>query len=62
MKTSAPGRVRLGVCLVALAGLVLAGCSTGNEEPTAGAGNEDASGDCVIGMTQINQTAASSPR
>jgi len=28
MKTSAPGRVRLGVCLVALTGLVLAGCTT----------------------------------
>ena len=58
MKTSAPGRVRLGVCLVALTGLVLAGCTTGNEEPSADAGNGNASGDCVIGMTQINQTAA----
>ena len=58
MKTTTPARVRLGVCLVALAGLLLAGCSTGNEEPSAGAGNVNASGECVIGMTQINQTAA----
>jgi ribose transport system substrate-binding protein len=58
MKTSAPARVRLGSSLAALACLALAGCTTGNEEPTGSAGNENASDECVIGMTQINQTAA----
>lgn len=37
--------------------LLLAACSTGNEEPTTGEAGEPAD-ECVIGMTQINQTAA----
>lgn len=37
--------------------LGLAGCSTGNDDPGTGQASES-SGDCVIGMTQINQTAA----
>lgn len=37
--------------------LTLAACSTGNEETTTGGAGE-AGEDCVIGMTQINQTAA----
>lgn len=36
--------------------LTLAACSTGNEEPTTGEAGE-AADECVIGMTQINQTA-----
>src|SRR5688572_26242129 len=36
--------------------LVLAGCSTGNEEPSTGEAGEPAD-ECIIGMTQINQTA-----
>jgi ribose transport system substrate-binding protein len=36
--------------------LVLAGCSTGNDEPSTGEAGEPAD-KCVIGMTQINQTA-----
>ena len=39
-----------------VASLTLAACSTGNEEPTVGEAGEPAD-DCVIGMTQINQTA-----
>ncbi len=42
--------------LATAATLTLAACSTGNEEPTTGQAGEDAA-DCVIGMTQINQTA-----
>ncbi|MFT3873378.1 MAG: substrate-binding domain-containing protein [Nocardioides sp.] len=37
--------------------LALAACSTGNEEPKA-SDNGGSSDKCVIGMTQINQTAA----
>lgn len=39
--------------------LTLAACSTGNEEPTTGEAGEagEAAEECVIGMTQINQTA-----
>lgn len=40
-----------------LATAALAGCSTGNEAPEAAGGSEGASDSCVIGMTQINQTA-----
>ncbi|WP_248579377.1 substrate-binding domain-containing protein [Nocardioides sp. InS609-2] len=58
MKTSTRSRVRLGSAVAASAVLVLAGCSTGNEEPSSTANDADSSGDCVIGMTQINQTAA----
>lgn len=42
---------------VTAATLTLGACSTGNEEPTAEQTGA-ASGECVIGMTQINQTAA----
>jgi ribose transport system substrate-binding protein len=37
--------------------LAVAGCSTGNEEPATGEAAAPAD-ECVIGMTQINQTAA----
>jgi len=43
-----------------VAALTLAACSTGNEEPTTDQAGEAAGGandECVIGMTQINQTA-----
>lgn len=41
-----------------VAALALAACSTGNEEPATGQASGDAAADeCVIGMTQINQTA-----
>ena len=58
--------------IAAAATLTLAACSTGNEDPAAGdagepaaggagepaaGGASEAAGDCVIGMTQINQTA-----
>lgn len=46
---------RLAVAATA-ATLTLAACSTGNEEPTADKAGESG-GECVIGMTQINQTA-----
>lgn len=42
--------------VAAVATLALAACSTGNEEPTTGEAGEPAE-ECVIGMTQINQTA-----
>lgn len=51
-------RTRWAVAAACSAALVLAGCSTGNEEPEAAAGNDGATDECVIGMTQINQTAA----
>lgn len=41
-----------------IAALALTACSTGNEEPTGAEDQEAGSGDCVIGMAQINQTAA----
>ena len=44
-----------------VAALALAACSTGNEDPTTDQAGEAAGGgsdECVIGMTQINQTAA----
>lgn len=43
-----------------VAALALAACSTGSEEPTTDQAGEAAGGasdECVIGMTQINQTA-----
>jgi ribose transport system substrate-binding protein len=46
---------RLAVAASA-ATLALAGCSTGNDEPSTGDAGEPAD-ECVIGMTQINQTA-----
>lgn len=42
--------------LATAATLTLAACSTGNEEPTTGEAGKPAE-ECVIGMTQINQTA-----
>ncbi|TQK68870.1 substrate-binding domain-containing protein [Nocardioides sp. SLBN-35] len=46
------------VAATGAAALVLAGCSTGNGgDDKAGSGGSG-SGECVIGMTQINQTAA----
>ncbi len=50
---------RRGAALAAMAALVLAGCSTGNDSDDSSAkSDEEGSGKCVIGMTQINQTAA----
>lgn len=63
-------RARLGLALGLSSALFLSACSTGNEEPEAGdggdngestqaaGGEEGGEGDCTIGMTQINQTAA----
>jgi len=46
------------VAATGAAALVLAGCSTGNDgDDKAGSGGSGSS-ECVIGMTQINQTAA----
>ena len=42
--------------MAAAATLTLAACDTGNEEPTTGSAGKPAD-KCVIGMTQINQTA-----
>ena len=58
MKTPTRSQVRLGAALAGSAVLVLAGCSTGNEEPSTAGNTSGSSSECVIGMTQINQTAA----
>ncbi|TRW44811.1 substrate-binding domain-containing protein [Georgenia yuyongxinii] len=54
-------RASIGVGIGLAAALLLAACSTGNEEPSGGDtgdGATSAAGDsCTIGMTQINQTA-----
>ena len=44
------------VAAAGAAALVLAGCSTGNDDKAGSGGSS--SDECVIGMTQINQTAA----
>ncbi|MBM0126585.1 substrate-binding domain-containing protein [Pimelobacter simplex] len=52
---------RMNRTIVAAAGaaaLVLAGCSTGNDGDGAAGSGGSGSDECVIGMTQINQTAA----
>jgi ribose transport system substrate-binding protein len=47
-----------GALVAAVSALVLVGCSTGNETPTASNGDGSSGAkDCNIGMTQINQTA-----
>jgi len=51
------GRVLLGVATIAALAATSA-CSTGNEPAPSAGGNTSAAGKCVIGMTQINQTAA----
>lgn len=56
MKNIATPRPRVLAVTTAAAALVLAGCSTGNE-PTSGSDADAGSDECVIGMTQINQTA-----
>ena len=55
-------RARIGAGLGLAVALLLAACSTGNEEPSGGDAGGDAaatggSDGCTIGMTQINQTA-----
>lgn len=50
-------RVLLGMATIAALAATSA-CSTGNEPAPSAGGNTSASGKCVIGMTQINQTAA----
>jgi ribose transport system substrate-binding protein len=52
------GVARKGALVLAAGALALTGCSTGNET-TSSTGGSDGSGSdkCVIGMTQINQTA-----
>jgi len=50
--------IRAGALFASAVALLLAGCSTGNEPTQTGETDDTASGgDCVIGMTQINQTA-----
>lgn len=57
MPTTSPLRTLLGLSAVtALA--ISAGCSTGNESTTGGETAAGSNDKCVIGMTQINQTAA----
>lgn len=48
--------IRAAALAASATALLLAGCSTGNESDENGEAASD--GDCVIGMTQINQTAA----
>lgn len=52
-------RVRLGLGLGVAASVLLAGCSTGTEDPAPADGDTQAAGgdSCTLGMTQINQTA-----
>lgn len=51
--------IRLGLGLGVAASVLLAGCSTGTEEPAPADDTQAAGGgdSCTIGMTQINQTA-----
>lgn len=56
MKPFVPTRARTGFAVTTAAILVLGACSTGNESKDEPAASGD--GDCNIGMTQINQTAA----
>lgn len=51
------GRVLLGIATLAALAATSA-CSSGNEPAPSAGGNTSAAGKCVIGMTQINQTAA----
>lgn len=51
-------RVARTIVLATASVLALAACSTGNEEATTGKASPASSDKCVIGMTQINQTAA----
>lgn len=56
--SSTRARLRAGVAAAAIPALMLAGCSTGNESDDSTASSGSGSDKCVIGMTQINQTAA----
>jgi ribose transport system substrate-binding protein len=57
--SSTRARLRAGLAAAAIPALLLAGCSTGNESDDDSAADPGSgSDDCVIGMTQINQTAA----
>ena len=56
--SSTRARIRAGVAAAAIPALVLTGCSTGNESDDSPAASGSKSDECVIGMTQINQTAA----
>lgn len=59
MKTSSTrARIRAGVAAAAIPALLLTGCSTGNEADDDAPAARSGSDECVIGMTQINQTAA----
>ena len=52
------GAAHKGALVLAAGALALSGCSTGNETTdSAGGSNDSGSDKCVIGMTQINQTA-----
>ena len=52
------GVARKGALVLAAGALALTGCSTGNETTATSDGSEGSGSDeCVIGMTQINQTA-----
>ena len=57
MNRSKKWQARRGTVAIVASGLLLAGCSTGNETDTEASGDTAASGECSIGMTQINQTA-----
>ncbi len=50
-------RTRAGAVLSLATALTLAACSTGNES-SSGSGDNNSGGECRIGMSQINQTAA----
>lgn len=51
------GRLTLSISMAG-ALLLTAACSTGSEPESSSGGNAANGGECVIGMTQINQTAA----
>lgn len=57
MKKLVTPRPRVLAVSAVAAALVLAGCSTGNEPDSGSADAGSGSDECVIGMTQINQTA-----
>lgn len=58
MKRRSVGAARKGALILAAGALALTACSSGNESSTSPSGSAGSGSDkCVIGMTQINQTA-----
>ncbi|GAB3309874.1 substrate-binding domain-containing protein [Epidermidibacterium keratini] len=51
-------RARAGAVLAIATALTLSACSTGNESSSGDTGGGSGDGECRIGMSQINQTAA----